>query len=393
MHVSRAGKILRFTKNYWFLITLAASLLLSLGYMVVFHVTPWDTYSQIETRRQQVSLHSRIGQHLLERGQYALAKAEFDRGLALDSLDQRSLHGQYLAELFLSMLSPSWDPATAAAMRGELADLSRGHEAETAHVIEKYLGDLELKIGNVDEAKAHYEAALRLSGNYLDGLYTYGWFTYAGGAGAPDTSQMETLFRRMTKADPYDYRGFHGLGYALYMQALKLDDADSRRGLLNDATLQSSTALRLKIQQLNVIMDFGEIARAQRPDFALTFHRLADKLLSNPDTAMLEENKAGLQVQLLIHKGETVFIAGEDQRRAWVNYETALDHLALQRRDEQQASGTAPSDHEQSEHDRFLAQARLLDKEKNVYAVYADQLAILDKLVPGKKMRRKAAES
>src|SRR5205085_25544 len=124
------------------------------------------------------------------------------------------------------------------------------------------------QVANSDLAKEHYEKALLLKPNYGDALFAYGWFSYSG-VQAPDLGKMEDLFRRLSQLDPYDYRGFHGLGYALYMQAVRESDRNLRYDRLSEAAQQSSKASVLSINRLNVVTDFGEIARCVQPSLSI----------------------------------------------------------------------------------------------------------------------------
>lgn len=374
------SKFLRMTKDYWFLVTVLTSALASVVYMLVFQVTPWDTYTEIKNRREQVAMHSDIGYRLLERGHYQLAKTEFERSLDLDPLDVSTQHGRYLSELFLSLASPTWDAGVWSAVREPLANLSSRGGRDVAHIVEKYLGDVEAKIANAEGARQHYEKALAQNPRYLDALYTYGWFHYSS-QDPPDPAAMERRFRPMTEIDPYDYRGFHGLGYALYMQAVRAEDAGARRRFAEMAAEQGLTAVKLGILQLNVTMDFGEMARAVAPELSIMFHQQGASLLDNAETANLEQVKQRLGAQLLM-SNQYVEIADDPQRRSWVNYMLALDHLAVARRLEAAAGDSSEARMNRAEHDRLLQAARVLDPRATVYPLYADQLAILDRLAP-----------
>jgi tetratricopeptide (TPR) repeat protein len=374
---SAMSRLLRVIKDYWFLVTLAASLAASGTYMYVFHVTPWDSYRQIAVRRERVTLHRVIGQRLLESGHYDAAKTEFDRALSLDPLDDSAQWGDYLADLFIALPQPTWESAVWSAVRVPLSTFARGHEQQVGHVIEKYLGDVEQRLGNNMEAAAHYERALAMQPAYLDALYAYGWFYYSS---QPDLSRMETLFRKMTIADRYDYRGFHGLGYALYMRALALKGATAS-ALIKEAADQSARASSLRFQQLNVTMDFGEVARTVSPRLSLSYHEFALQLLDNPDTAKLPQVRDPLAARLLKRGSSVVVTIGSDsERRAWVQYQLALDHLALLRTSEVTQEGSPQEEREA--YARLLKSARGLDGQDKVNPIYMDQLAILDQFLP-----------
>ena len=368
--------LLRVTKEYWFLVTLLTSLALSGVYMVVFHVTPWDTYRQIEMRRNRVALHDRIGQRLLESGQYGLAIAEFDRALALDALDDPARAGRYLAELFIALPQPTWDAVVWSAERDALLQLAGTRDQAIDHIVEKYLGDVELRIGNLDQAAGHYERALAAKPDYPDALYAYGWYYYSS---KPDIARMEALFRKMTAADQYDYRGFHGLGYALYMCALSATSSDQAIALLREAAQQSQRASNLRTAQLNVMVDFGEVARAVFPQVSQFFHEEAMKLLDDPETSKLSQVTDILDARLLRSPDDRhVYIRTNNDRHAWVRYELALDHLAESRSIDNIEHGRA----ERAEHDRLFAEARKLDASGDMLNIYQDQLKILDQFNP-----------
>jgi hypothetical protein len=76
----------------------------------------------------------------------------------------------------------------------------------------------------------------------------------------------------MTEVDGRDYRGFHGLGYALYMKAILEPDPERRLVFIVDAAKQSGLAKDLFMNQLNIVVDFGEVARSVNPRLALSFH-------------------------------------------------------------------------------------------------------------------------
>jgi len=371
--------LLRLTKDYWFLVTLATSLILSLVYMLVFHVTPWDTYRQIEIRRNRVALHDRIGQRFLESGQYELAIAEFNRALALDPLNDVAQAGQYLAQLFLALPQPTWDASIWSAERDELMKLVG--TSPVGHVIEKYLGDVEQQINDPDAAAKHWEKALAIKADYPDALYTLGWHHYST---ALDARRMETLFRKMTEVDPYDFRGFHGLGYAIYMRAIAAP-RDEAAKLMKEAAEQSQHASRLKFQQLNIIADFGEIARSVDPRLSEIFHESALKLLDDPATAKLPQVVSGLDARLLKNPDVHVYIDTDRERRAWLRYQLGLDHLAKSRL---RLGDEAAARAELAAHDRLIAEARKLDSDDQMLPIYQDQLAILNQFVSARSLER-----
>ncbi len=357
-------------KEYWFLITIVGSAALTVAYMVVFQVNPWDKQRSAKLRRERVRFHNAVGHALLEAGNFKVAKNEFDEALKLAAVDHAALNGRYLAQLFLGFDSPEWNPAVGLAIQSHLAETRAIGSEQLLHVIDKYLGDLHARISNDDLAKSYYEKALKRKPDYPDALYTVGWRHYSNG---PDIDAMEAAFRKMTQVSRFDYRGFHGLGYALYMKTIREPDTKLRSTLIADAAEQSGSAKNLFFNQLNIIMDFGEVARSVDPRLSLFFHERGKKVLEDPALSEMGENPLGLYARLLTREGG-VYLDGNKQKLIWVEYQIALDYLALYRLQAQQDAD--------KQHHRRLAKALSMDPDQAIHPIYTDQLAILDLLVP-----------
>lgn len=363
-------RVLTAIKDYWFLVTLFVSAVASIVYMVVFQVNPWDKQRAIKRRKDRVRLHNLVGHTLLECGHYKLAKRQFQEALELIAVDQTALNGRFLAELFLEMDSPEWNPAVGLAIQKHLMESGMIERERRPHVIQMYLGKLHERIGKPDLAKSHYQRAVELKPEYPDALFTLGWFYYSE---KPDLDAMEHAFRQMTKIDAYDYRGFHGLGYTLYMKAIREQDPKKRSGLMLDAARQSAAAKDLGVNRLNIVMDFGEVARSVNPQLSLHYHEWGARMLDDPVTSGAGDNPLNMLAVLLLSEGE-VPLSGKEQKLAWIEFQLALDHLALYR------TGHEPSG--KQEHDHHLKKALELDPAKKIYPLYVDQSAILDLSVP-----------
>lgn len=334
-------------------------------YMVVFQVTPFDKYYEIENRRHQVEFHNRIGYSLLERGHYRLAISEFEQTLKLSATDYDSLNGQYFSKLFIDMDTPSWDPSVGLMIQKLVKRLSIVKDHTLQHIVEKYLGDLNHRIGKIERAKRHYEKALDLKENYVDALFAYGWFSYDT---VPDLKKMESLFMALVKEDVYDYRGYHGYGYVHYMRAINETDPAVKSELLKTALKQSESAVNLFINQLNIVMDLGEISRAYNPRVALLYHEHALKLIGDPDISRLPNNNQALGVKLLTQKGYRQ-LNTIDEKRSWILYQIALDYYSLYKQNNRQEDLKI--------HGEILSSAKALDPKKEIIAIYDDQQAIL----------------
>ncbi len=360
-------------KEYWFLITLGLSVVATVFYMAVFRVNPWDTYREISYRREQVRFHNRIGQSLLERGHYKQAKEEYQNALNLDSANLEALNGRYLCDQFLRVLeTQEWDAAIALAVQGELQNLGIIRRKEMLHIVNKFLGDLHMRISEANKAEDYYKQALTLKPDYLDALDKYGWIKYE----LLDYELMIQSFRKMTEVDPYDYRGFHGLGYSLYIRALKEEqNAEKRSDQVYQAALQSEKAKNLQISGVNIVADFGEIARTVKPELSIYYHQFGLKMVGDPAYNKLAINATGFYARLFF-SDTSVYLVETQQQVAWLNYQMALNYLARARKaeDDDEAAKSA--------HDEWLARAQELDGKGTIYPIYEDQLQVLDLLLP-----------
>lgn len=369
MFIGSFPKIVKKIKEYLFLITIIISILGSIFYMAVFQVTPLDKYHEIKQRREQIKFHNSIGLTLLEKGDYKLAKTEFENAINLKATDYEALNGRYLSELFLAMQSPDWDASVGLSFQNHLKKLGIIKQKKLQHIVEKYLGDIYRIIGDIDLAKNHYENAISLKDNYLDALNSYGWFNYSA-LKLPDFENMQRLFKKMTEVDTFDYRGFHGLGYALYMQVVKEPDDQNRESLIIEAANTSIKASNLKISQLNIVVDLGEIARSVNPNYSIDYHKHCLYILNDPVLSQLKVNQGLFGYELLISQGY-INIKGENQWRGLVNYQLALDYLALYR------MGIKPKENK-AQHNYLLKKAQKLDPDSKIFPIYKDQLAVLD---------------
>lgn len=362
--------IIKTLKDYWFLITLAASVLLALAYMIVFRVSPWDQQRAAKLRRDRVRFHNAMGYTLIESGHFADACAEFEEAINLSAEDQTALNGRYLAKLFLNVGSTAADPAIAFAILDHISETEALRRDHHLHIIDKLLGDLHMSISNIPKAAEYYRSALDRKPKYANALYSLGWHYYQVGL---SVEGMEQAFRKLTEVAPLDYRGFHGLGYALYMHALGKDEDSTRSSLIEEAAKQSGIAKNLVFNQLNIVMDFGEVARSVDPGLSLFFHKYGKEIVTDPSLLEIGDNPYPLLARLLTSNGE-VYIRTRNDKLAWIAYQTALDYLAMQRM-------SAATDYA-GEYQRLFDEAESLDPDREMRRIYDDQLAILDRLLP-----------
>lgn len=373
---SSISELAKFVKDYWFLITVLLSAIASIFYMAVFQVTPLDKYYEIRDRRERVQFHTSIGKSLLEQGYYAQARTEFQMALDLQPIDDEAMSGRYLADLFLQIQSPDWNPAVGSVTEQALQGSRVWKKQQFRHIVEEYRADVASRTSTFD-AEQHYRKALELKPDYIDALFRYGWFIYSDRSHPPTdvshVSSMKSYFEKITKIAPYDYRGFHGRGYALYMQAIADPDPVKREKMEEDAVSDMLQAWKLRDSLLNLPVDLGEVARSTHPSLSAYVHESALQIEDDPKIANLPDNTGVIGVRPLTSDGEEVFLVSAVNKRAWITYQLALDYLALC------DLGRA----NQMEHDRRVHEARGLDRDGRVFPIYVDQSRILQMLLPG----------
>ncbi len=355
-------------KDFWFFITIMFSLILSFLYMLIYHVNPWDKYKDLSRINDQVKFYSGVGYSLLEKGHYALAKKEFEKAIAMRNFEIRSITGKYLTELFLEFDNPLWQASVGIEIKSHLYNYGLVEELNIEHIVEKYYGDLYSRIGDYDKAKDHYEKAIQLKNDYIDALFSYAWLLYSFvKTDSLSHERMITIFQKMTEVDPFDYRGFHGLGYALYIKAIKEYNRTTCDSLLMLATDQSLTASNLYINQINIVADLGEIARSIDPQLSILYHEHAFSTLQDPNLNSLPGNQGPIIVTILLatsHLSE-IDVVSDNHKRSWLYYQLALDYQSL---------GIT------KKRDYYFKLARKLDTNSEMYPIYEDQLAVLNLL-------------
>ena len=366
-------EIFQFLKEYWFLITLAISVLTAIAYMVIFQVTPWDKYREISERNKVIKLHTRLGQALLDAGFYKEAASEFEHSLKLSPSNHEALSGKRKTHLFLAFDDPDWKPGPATAYLEVFKN-------QQDHNILLFMGRLHEKIGDTDKAFKYFEkadSAFKPSagseqGGYCDALFNLGWYVYDKG----DYDGMINYFLRLKDAMPLDYRGYHGMGYALYMKAIDVSASDYQGAvkLLDDAVDLLNIAFNYVPNIIVVNTDVGEIARVIDPKFSIFFHERAMECITNDQLYSLPDNNGTISAILLLSGSETVFLTEKDDEIAWVNYLLALDYYAkafLKNRD-------AP---DLGRHDQYLQEAQSIEKTDAPKKIYEDQKLITDRLL------------
>ena len=366
-------ELLQFLKDYWFLITLVISAATALLYMLIFHVTPWDKYRETGERKQAVHMHLRLGQSLLDNGQYAAAVREFEASLELEEANPRALEGKRKAGLFLKLGALDWKPGEALAYREVFSD------PQDPNIL-LFMGKLHENIGEIELARGYFERAREAykrqhpepAADYFDALASLGWDAYF----RHDLATMEQRFKRMCEIAPYDYRGFHGFGYACYMKAIELAESEPKAAIhsLNEGTNALNKASRFVPRFIAINMDIGEIARVIDPDFSIYWHLNALNCLMDGELKKLPENIGTVGLRLLGEDQRTIVLSETDDESAWVKYSLALDYYV-------KAKGEGPEGSSKARHDELMAEAEKLQRSVDPRAIYDDQKAIVDGLL------------
>jgi tetratricopeptide (TPR) repeat protein len=364
---------LQFLKEYWFLITLGISVLTAIAYMVVFQVTPWDKYREISDRNKVIKLHIQLGQALLDAGYYEAAASEFEHSLKLLPSNHEALSGKRKTHLFLEFYDPDWKPGRAVAY----LEVFKNQED---HNILLFMGMLHYQIGDADKAFEYFEkadAAFKRNDDskgtgYYDALFNLGWLFYDKG----DYDGMMNYFQKMKDAMPYDYRGYHGMGYALYMKAIDVSSSNCRDAikLLNGAVDLLRKAYNYVPNIAVVNTDVGEIARVIDPDFSIFFHKRAMACISDDRLFSLRDNNGAVSAILILSGNEPVVLTEKEDKIAWINYLLALDYYV-------KAFLKSRDDPDLGRHDLYLKQAQSIEKARAPKMIYEDQKLVTDRLL------------
>lgn len=366
-------EILQFIRDYWFLFTLVISIVTAIFAMVVFQVSPWEKYRETRERKAAVKFHLQLGQTLLDAGYYQDAAGEFEHSLKLVPSNPDSLEGKRKTDLFLRMRDLDWKP-------GRVMTYWDHFTQHSDHNMLLYMGMLQDRIGEPDEALKYFFKAMQAYPGethftetyYRDALFQIGWIYYHKG----DYDQMGDYFRKMKETAIYDYRGYHGLGYALYMKAIAESNADGNAviKLLNEAAQLLYTASRYVPSILVVHADIGEIVRVIDPEFSISVHERAMECLTNDEYYSLWDNYSGVSAILISSNNQQVFLSKKEDKIAWVNYLLALDYYIkalLENKD-------AP---DLGRHDQYMKDARSIQSGGDPEKIYQDQKTIGDRLL------------
>jgi tetratricopeptide (TPR) repeat protein len=366
-------ELLAFLKEYWFLITLIISLVTAISYMIVFHVSPWEKYKEISERKEAVAIHLALGQKLLDDGHHQQAAREFELALRLEPANPKALEGKRKADLLLEVDRIEWKPGLALAY----IDTFRNPKD---HTILLFLGRVFERIGETHKALEYYEnarTAYRDSHagpglDYYAALERMGWMFYMKG----NLDEMERCFTRMKEIAQFDYRGYHGLGYALYMKAYQLAQSEQEgvTQLLTEATNVLYSAAKYVPNFLMITMDIGEVARLIDPNFSIFWRERAMKCIVEEELCRLEENKSDLTVLLFGSNAGDVVVSGKEDKIAWVKYQLALDHYV-------KAVLADPKNPDLTRHDSLVDEGKKMQKSESTFSIYEDQRTIVDTLL------------
>jgi len=366
-------EFLQFLKDYWFLITLGLSALTAIAYMIVFQVSPWEKYEETSERKAAVKLHIQLGQDLLDAGHYKDAAGEFEHSLKLAPSKPEALEGKRKTDLFLRLEDPDWKPGRTMAYWDLL-------KSQGDHNILLFMGMLHMRIGEAEkslqyfqQADAAYKGHSKLSKPYYgEALFQLGWACY----GESDYDRMAEHFRKLQEMEKYDYRGYHGLGYALYMKAIAESETDEEAALklLNEATELLRIAYNYVPNILVVNSDIGEIARILDPDFSIFFHNRAMECITNDKLYMLPDNFGMVSAILITGNKQWVTLAEKGDKIAWINYLLALDYYIKGLRENEHYPDLAA-------HNRYLKAAQAAQMSAGPEMIYHDQRTIGERLL------------
>lgn len=367
-------EFLHFVKEYWFLITLIISVITAGLYMLVFHVTPWDTYRQMSERKRAVATHLKLGKKLLDLGHYKQALAEYEHSLRLDPANPEALEGKRKADMFLQVDAVEWKPGEAVAYKDVFSSREDHHILHFMGILSEKIGDSEAALGYYEQARLAYQRVNPdAQADYYAALFNIGWLKYS----RKKFDEMERCFEKMCQLAEFDYRGFHGRGYALYMKAVHLANTDGAAAV---AVLQQATDMLYSAQRYvpNILVintDIGEVTRIIDPDFSIRSHQRAMDCIRQDELYNLHENQGTIFVTLLCSDHD-VWLTNRQEKIAWVTYLLALDHYAKAKR-------FAAGDSAMREHDRLVKEAGKYQETPGPRMLYDDQKIIMDRFLAG----------
>lgn len=333
--------------------------------MLVFQVTPWETYSKIKQQRELEDFHISLSYIALEKGYIKDATIEFEKVLKLNPTNFIAINGIYLSNLFSQLQSYDHNISLSLQIESQLRSLEIIEKNNLVHIIEKYFGDLYYRINELEKANQHYLRALELNPNYTDALNTYGWFCYTV---LKNPNKMQQYFDNMVSNDPFDFRGLHGASYARYMKTLASDDKHFIEKVLTEAIDLCKRASHLAVSSLPVIMDFGEISRPLSPQLAMVYHNYALTLLEEDMLIKVDDNNRDFLVKLLKKDpGKIIILKNISEKKSWVHYQIALDALSIYGRD------SSKNEFYLNMHNQHYNIARDLDINNTVIDIYHDQ--------------------
>ena len=239
-------------------------------------------------------------------------------------------------------------------------------------MIHQKIGECDMELDYFEKAAAAFRQACESPGRmYCDALYQLGWHFYW----KMDYDRMADYFRNLIESIPYDYRGYHGLGYALYMKAIdrSLSSCESAVNLLEEATKLLRVAFNYVPSLLMVNMDMGEIVRIVDPSLSILFHEHAMECVKNDQLYSLQENNCSLGV-ILISSGHQMTLSMKEDKIAWINYQLALDYYI-------KAFQENMDDPNLAQHNQYVIEAQAVQKGPDPQKIYQDQKSINDRLL------------
>jgi len=359
-------------------VTLTVSIITACLYMVIFHVYPWESMLEIHARKQAVANHLKLGQKLLDYGYYSQAVQEFEQCLKFESSNPRALVGKRKAYLFLELQKIDCNPGVALAYRDFFKK-----QGDDDYNLTLLTGKVHLKVGEEDQALELFQKARELykanlisdqkEPDYYDALSSIGWYHYDKG----QFSEMEECFRQMKGITERDYRGFYGLGYALYMKAYQLAKSKKpeAREHLEQAVENLANALNYVPQVAGVNADLGDVLRILNNKVAIDLHKQALSIYEDNELYNLEDNKNTYYTFHLIGSdGTNVSLKERQDKIACAKYQLALDYYASAKKEN-------PRTPDLTKHDDLVKEGDKIRKTEGPKLIYKDQRIIVDTLL------------
>lgn len=163
---SRLGAAAKMVNEYWALFSVAGAIIAVVIILMMFGVSPFEEYRKIQINRGVSEVYSNMGDRLLSRGEYELAKTQYKAALAIYPNNLAALEGTFKSQVLDPVEGESHVRKNV--LNTRLDSLKSFKESE--YLVDFYTGVNELNERNYDKAREALSAAVEKN-RYLARAY------------------------------------------------------------------------------------------------------------------------------------------------------------------------------------------------------------------------------